>query len=50
MNPLKTPQEAKLWLQAQGISVTEFSRDHDLDLATTYQVLSGKKRLPRQSP
>lgn len=44
MNTLKSPEEAKLWLQAQGISVAEFSRDHDLDPATTYQVLAGRKK------
>ncbi|MFA1030696.1 MULTISPECIES: DNA-binding protein [Pseudomonas syringae group] len=41
---LKSPQEAKLWLRAQGISVTEFARDHGLDLGTTYQVLAGRKK------
>lgn len=44
MNVLKTPQDAKLWLQAQGISIADFSRDHDLDPATTYQVLAGRKK------
>ncbi|MBS7422602.1 DNA-binding protein [Pseudomonas syringae] len=44
MNMLKSPQEAKLWLRAQGISVTEFARDHGLDLGTTYQVLAGRKK------
>ena len=44
MNTLKTPQEAKLWLQAKGISVAEFARDHNLDQATTYQVLAGRKK------
>ena len=44
MNRLKSPQEAKRWLQAQGLSVAEFSREHDLDQATTYQVLAGRKK------
>lgn len=44
MSTLRSPHEAKLWLQAQGISVAEFSRDNDLDPATTYQVLAGKKK------
>lgn len=44
MNILKSRQEAKAWLQAQGISIAEFARDHGLDEATTYQVLSGAKK------
>ena len=44
MNTLKSPEQAKLWLKAQGISVAEFARDHDLDQAITYQVLAGRKK------
>jgi gp16 family phage-associated protein len=44
MSTFRSPHEAKLWLQAQGISVAEFSRVNDLDAATTYQVLAGKKK------
>ncbi|WP_241154177.1 DNA-binding protein [Pseudomonas viridiflava] len=40
---LKSPKEAKLWLPAQGISITEFARDHGLDLGTIYQVLQVEK-------
>ena len=44
MTKLKSPQEAKLWLRAQGVSVAEFSRLYGLDQATTYQVLAGRKK------
>ncbi|WP_122583384.1 DNA-binding protein [Pseudomonas viridiflava] len=44
MTTLKSPNEAKLWLLAQGVSVAEFSRQHGLDQATTYQVLAGRKK------
>ena len=44
MNRLRSPQEAKYWLQAQGISIAYFARKHELDQATTYQVLSGTKK------
>lgn len=49
MTTLKSPEEEKLWLQDQGIIGADFSRDHDLNQATTYQVLSGRKKLTRQS-
>ncbi|WP_324708853.1 helix-turn-helix domain-containing protein [Pseudomonas fragi] len=41
---LKSPFEAKDWLRANGISILEFARQHSLDQATTYQVLSGVKK------
>ncbi|NWA28523.1 DNA-binding protein [Pseudomonas gingeri] len=44
MDTLRSPSEAKNWLRAQGISISEFARQHDLDSATTYQVLSGAKK------
>ncbi|EPJ84281.1 hypothetical protein CFII64_14540 [Pseudomonas sp. CFII64] len=44
MHKVRTPQEAREWLVAQGISVADFARDHDLDPATTYQILSGNKK------
>lgn len=44
MTGLRTPAQAKAWLDQQGKSVQEFAREHDLDPATTYQVLSGKKK------
>lgn len=44
MTTLKSPLEAKDWLRANGISISEFARQHDLDPATTYQVLSGVKK------
>jgi hypothetical protein len=49
MTTLKSPEETKLWLQDQDIIGADFSRDHDLNQATTYQVLSGRKKLTRQS-
>jgi len=44
MHSLKSPAEAKDWLRANGISISDFARQHDLDPATTYQVLSGAKK------
>lgn len=44
MSTLKSPTEAKDWLRANGISISDFARQHDLDPPTTYQVLSGVKK------
>ncbi|WP_440089677.1 DNA-binding protein [Pseudomonas fragariae (ex Marin et al. 2024)] len=44
MKALRTHQEAKLWLEAHGISVAEFCRTHGLDQFTVYQVLDGRKK------
>lgn len=44
MPNLRTPEQARKWLDQQGKSVTEFAAEHDLDLHTTYQVLSGAKK------
>ncbi|MEB0041213.1 MULTISPECIES: DNA-binding protein [unclassified Pseudomonas] len=44
MMTIRTPEEARSWLRAQGISVSDFARTHGLDPATTYQVLYGIKK------
>ncbi|MEB0149041.1 DNA-binding protein [Pseudomonas sp. CCC2.2] len=44
MNTLRTREDARLWIISQGISVKDFAEAHHLDIATTYQVLSGAKR------
>ncbi|MEN1833765.1 DNA-binding protein [Pseudomonas lijiangensis] len=44
MNRLRTPAEAKLWLQNHGVSIQAFALAHDLDAATCYQVLDGRKK------
>lgn len=44
MPALRTPAQAKAWLDQQGKSVQEFAREHGLDPATTYQVLAGTKK------
>lgn len=44
MTKLRTPAEAKLWLQNHGISVQAFAQTHHLDAATCYQVLDGRKK------
>lgn len=44
MPNLRTPEQAREWLDEQGKSVTDFAAEHGLDLHTTYQVLAGKKK------
>lgn len=44
MEKLRTPAEAKLWLQKRGISIQAFALAHNVDAATCYQVLDGRKK------
>ncbi len=44
MERLRTPAEAKLWLQKRGISIQAFALAHNVDAATCYQVLDGRKK------
>jgi len=44
MKPLRTGEQARQWLDEQGISITAFALAHGLDPATTYQVLAGRKK------
>lgn len=40
----RTAAQAKAWLEQQGKSVQEFARENNIDPATTYQILSGRKK------
>lgn len=44
MNRLRTPAEAKFWLQNHGVSIQVFAQAHHLDAATCYQVLDARKK------
>ncbi|WP_426224909.1 DNA-binding protein [Pseudomonas sp. DSP3-2-3] len=44
MNTLRTPSEAKLWLQDRGISIQAFALAHNVDAPTCYQILAGRKK------
>lgn len=44
MPGVRTAAEAKAWLDEQGKSVQEFARENKVDAATTYQILSGRKK------
>ncbi len=44
MHAIRTPAQAKAWIEEQGKSVKEFAEENDLDLHTTYQVLAGTKK------
>lgn len=39
---LRTPQEAREWLEGQGISIATFAADHGLAYETVRKVLNGK--------
>ncbi|WP_440809076.1 DNA-binding protein [Pseudomonas syringae] len=44
MENLRSPAEAKIWLQKRGITVQAFAFAHDLDASTCSQVLDGRKK------
>lgn len=44
MNKLRTPEEAKAWLVYQGITVSQWSRDHGFSHALVREVLAGRKK------
>ena len=44
MPGIRTAEQAKAWLERQGKSVQEFARENSVDPATTYQILSGRKK------
>nr|WP_031306581.1 DNA-binding protein [Pseudomonas chengduensis] len=44
MHAIRTPAQAKAWIESQGKTVKEFAESNDLDLHTTYQVLAGTKK------
>ncbi|MFJ4143020.1 DNA-binding protein [Pseudomonas sp. NPDC089734] len=44
MPGIRTAAQAKAWLDQQGKSVQEFARENNIDPATTYQVLAGRKK------
>ncbi|RMO78425.1 hypothetical protein ALQ33_01627 [Pseudomonas syringae pv. philadelphi] len=44
MPGIRTAAQAKAWLEQQGKSVQQFARENNIDPATTYQVLAGRKK------
>lgn len=44
MPVIRTAAQAKAWLDEQGKSVQQFARENNVDAATTYQVLAGRKK------
>lgn len=41
--PVRTAKEARQWLSEQGLSITEFARQHALDRMDVADVLRGKR-------
>lgn len=44
MHAIRTPAQAKAWIESQGKTAKEFADANGLDLHTTYQVLAGTKK------
>lgn len=47
MTKLRTPEEARAWLNYQGISVAQWAREHGFSAELVRQVMSGSKRCLR---
>lgn len=47
MNKLRTHAEARAWLDYQGISVSQWSREHGFSASLVRQILDGRKRCLR---
>ena len=41
---VRTPAEARLWLERHGVTVTEWSRAHGFDAEVVFSLLSGRTR------
>lgn len=44
MKKLRTPEEARAWLEHQGISIAQWSREHNVHHALVREILSGRKK------
>lgn len=44
MKKLRTAAEAKDWLEYQGISVSQWSRENGVSRSLVYEILAGRKK------
>lgn len=47
MKKLRTPAEAKAWLDYQGISVSQWCRENKFNRSLAYEILAGRKKCSR---
>ena len=47
MKKLRTPAEAKAWLEYQGISIAQWARENNMHQSLVSEVLKGRKRCLR---
>lgn len=47
MKKLRTPAEAKAWLQYQGISVAQWCRENNFHQSLVYEILNNRKKCHR---
>ena len=47
MKKLRTPAEAKAWLQYQGISVSQWCRENHFNASLVYEIMNGRKKCHR---
>ena len=44
MAKLRTHKEARAWLEKQGVSISQWSRDHNVGDSLVREILNGKKK------
>ena len=47
MKKLRTPDEARAWLDYQGISISQWAREHDVHQSLVREILAGRKKCMR---
>ena len=47
MKKLRTPEEARAWLDYQGISISQWARENSVHHSLVYEILAGRKKCLR---
>ncbi|KRC20188.1 DNA-binding protein [Acidovorax sp. Root219] len=45
--PLRTPEQARAWLDYQGISISQWSRENNVHHSLVREILAGRKKCLR---
>lgn len=47
MTKPRTPEQARAWLDYQGLSIIQFARSHGFHPSLVYEILAGRKKFNR---
>lgn len=47
MTKTRTPEEARAWLDFQGVSISQWARDHNFHQSLVREILAGRKKFNR---